>query len=286
MPDLLMEERNSSVLLWEANPVRDHPNGDGWDHALTHSFVVAVALFENESTRHADVVLPAETHAEKDGTVTHPDGRLQRLRPATGHPGETRMGWQVLVELAAKLGSDFSLHTGPMVLAALAAEVPFYAGITHEEIGGLGVRWQEREVGRGSGTPASLPTPGDTGSASADAPGPAPDVVRRDTQPPSDGLLLATYRDLWASEVTERNPALEFLKVAQTLELSLADAERLGLAAGDEVKASVNGSSVRARVAVRERLREGTAFLIEGTAADNANVLVNGAPQTVEVQKL
>jgi NADH-quinone oxidoreductase subunit G len=296
MPDFLNAERHSAALLWEANPVRDHPKGSAWDHALTHSFLVAVSLFENESTRHADVVLPAETHAEKDGTVTHPDGRLQRLRPATGHPGETRMGWQVLVELAARLGTNFDLHTGPMVLAALANEVPFYAGITHEEIGGLGVRWQDREaatrlpaVGGGRGTPPSLPSPGDSQSLSASAPGPAPDAVRGGTPTSHEGgngLLLGTYRDLWASEVTERNPALEFLAVSQTLELSLADAQRLGLASGDEVRASVNGASVRARVAIRERLREGSAFLIEGTASDNANVLVEGAPQPLEVEKL
>jgi predicted molibdopterin-dependent oxidoreductase YjgC len=85
--------------------------------------------------------------------------------------------------------------------------------------------------------------------------------------------------------VTELNPALHFLRREQVLELSPADAERLGLSDGEAVRASVNGSSVGARVAIRERLRDGTAFLIEGTADDNANVLLNGAPAELRVAK-
>ena len=49
---------------------------------------------------HADVVFPAESSAEKEGTIVHPDGRLQRLRAAIKHPGEVRAGWQVLAEIA------------------------------------------------------------------------------------------------------------------------------------------------------------------------------------------
>jgi NADH-quinone oxidoreductase subunit G len=98
---------------------------------------------------------------------------------------------------------------------------------------------------------------------------------------PDGALRLGTYRDLWADEVTERNAALRFLTPAQKVELAPADAERLGVASGDEVDVRSNGTSVRARVAIRERIRPGAAFLIEGTVADNANVF-NGA-QYVEI---
>ena len=63
--------------------------------------------FRTESVeRHADVVFPAESYAEKEGTVTHPDGRLQRLRPAIGRPGEVRQEWQVLAEIGRRLGLE------------------------------------------------------------------------------------------------------------------------------------------------------------------------------------
>ncbi len=64
---------------------------------------------------HADVVFPAESDAEKEGTVTHPDGRVQRLRPAIARPGDVRAEWQILAELAKRLGADPQVLTGAMV---------------------------------------------------------------------------------------------------------------------------------------------------------------------------
>ena len=71
----------------------------------------------------------------------------------------------------------------------------------------------------------------------------------------------------------------------QKLELAAKDAESLQLAPGDEVTVSVNGHSVDATVAIRERMREGAAFLIEGTDEANGNLLTNGIPPRIEVVK-
>ena len=81
------------------------------------------------------------------------------------------------------------------------------------------------------------------------------------------------------------NPPLKFLQPRQRVELSLADAERLELKSGDEVDVSQNGTTVRAQVAVKERVQEGICFLIEGTAEDNANGLLNGSPVSVTIEK-
>jgi predicted molibdopterin-dependent oxidoreductase YjgC len=97
--------------------------------------------------------------------------------------------------------------------------------------------------------------------------------------------VLGTYRDLWATDVTKRNPALRFLMPKQKLELHAKDAEQLDVANGDEITVAVNGHSVEATVAIRERMREGAAFLIEGTDEANGNVLTNGVPQTIRVSK-
>jgi predicted molibdopterin-dependent oxidoreductase YjgC len=71
----------------------------------------------------------------------------------------------------------------------------------------------------------------------------------------------------------------------QKLELAAKDAESLELANGDAVTVSVNGSSIQATVAIRERMKQGAAFLIEGTDEGNANVLTNGVPQHIQVTK-
>ncbi|HEY5344514.1 MAG TPA: molybdopterin-dependent oxidoreductase [Solirubrobacteraceae bacterium] len=125
------------------------PERELWERALDRaSTVVAHATFLTEGLReHANVVFPAEAYAEKEGTITHPDGRLQRLRPAVGRVGEfgsSRAGWQVLVELAARLDLELDVLSGSIASRQLFDAIPFYADLTLEEIGGRGVRWQER----------------------------------------------------------------------------------------------------------------------------------------------
>jgi NADH-quinone oxidoreductase subunit G len=132
--------------LSRAQPRSELPVRALWDQALRRaSTVVAHAMFLSDGVReHADVVFPAQAYAEKEGTITHPDGRLQRLRPAVAWPGSTRAEWLVIDELAAGLGLELGIHTATDASRLLFDAVPFYAGLTLEEIGGRGVRWQER----------------------------------------------------------------------------------------------------------------------------------------------
>jgi NADH-quinone oxidoreductase subunit G len=260
------------LLLVNSDPVRTHPDTEGWRRALAGSFVVSIASFEDDSTRHANLVIPAETHAEKEGTVTHPDGRLQRLRRNVPLPEGIIPGWRFLAAVAAELGDDLGVETPAEVFDALSDEVPFYDTLTYEEIGGAGLRWPDRDPGT-SWSPAAPPE-GTAGEVPAAAP-----------SADASGLVLGTYRDLWATDVTKRNPALRFLMPKQKLELAAKDASKLDLANGDAVTVSVNGSSIEATVAIKQRMREGAAFLIEGTDDANANVLTNGVPQQIEVTK-
>jgi NADH-quinone oxidoreductase subunit G len=260
-----------AMLLVNADPVRTHPDTEGWRKALSGSFVVSIAAFEDESTRLADLVIPAENHAEKEGTVTHPEGRLQRLRRNVPLPEGMLPGWRFLDAVAAELGVGIDADAPADVFEALCAEVPFYEGLTYEAIGGTGIRWGDRKAGQ-SWTPPGAPPEGAAGGTP--------------TEPtPADGLVLGTYRDLWAADVTKRNPALRFLMPKQKLELAAKDAEGLDLSNGDPVTISVNGHSVEATVAIRERMLEGAAFLIEGTDEANANLLTNGVPPRIEVAK-
>jgi NADH-quinone oxidoreductase subunit G len=135
-----------ALILFGADPLRDFPDTKAWETALTAcDFVVSFSMHENATTAKADVVLPLETHAEKDGTVTHPDGRLQRVRPSASRPRYVQPNVVVLGELAKALGLDTGINSQPTAFAALTEAVPFYAGITDSDIGGRGIRWQDRE---------------------------------------------------------------------------------------------------------------------------------------------
>jgi NADH-quinone oxidoreductase subunit G len=286
-----------TLLLFGVDPLRDFPDSLAWARALTAAdHVIAFSTFENLTTAAADVVFPLETHAEKDGTVTHPDGRLQRVRPSASRPGDIRPNWGVLAELSLALGHDTGVISQPSALAALAQAVPFYAGIDDAEIAGRGIRWQDRDAASSLPAPSEAPREGDAGISSErfareeeGAGGDSSQAQRRrvasEEEVPAAPLTLGTYRDLWAGPITELNPPLKFLQPQQRIELSPADAERLELSGGDKVTVAQNGTSVLARVAVRERIEQGVCFLIEGTAEDNANGLLNGSPVVVTIEK-
>jgi NADH-quinone oxidoreductase subunit G len=301
-----------TLLLFGVDPLRDFPDTEAWKRALAAAdHLVVFSTFENATTAMADIVFALETHAEKDGTVTHPDGRLQRVRPSASRPGDIRPNWGVLAELSLALGHDTGIISQPSALAALTQAIPFYAGIDDTEIAGRGIRWQDRDAAsklpaatgdgspgrRSPGVPGEPPpvAPASSGGTSElgvvpeGAPGAGSPGTPRDSGPgdPVPGALtLGTYRDLWAGPVTELNPPLRFLQPRQRVELSLSDAERLQLSSGDEVDVSQNGTSVRAQVAVRERIEQGACFLIEGTGEDNANGLLNGSPVSVTIEKV
>jgi NADH-quinone oxidoreductase subunit G len=272
----------AALYLLHVDPARDLGDAPLWRRALARaSTVVAHASFLTDELReHATVVFPAESYAEKEGTVTHPDGRLQRLRPGIGHPGSVRSEWSILVELERAVtdavGSPThdghtSPLTGPMASAQLFDAVPFYAGLTLEELGGRGVRWQERAAAEAF--PAGPIGPFDVGEPVA-------------TPSPNGALRLGTFRSIWASPEVEASPALKFLTARAQLEISPVDADRLGLEHGDRVTTTVEDRTVSATVALRGNVPAGTAFLGEGLTEGGANELLNGAPQTVTVERV
>jgi NADH-quinone oxidoreductase subunit G len=206
--------------------------------------VIAFAQFASEALgEHADVVFPAEVYPEKEGTVTHPDGRLQRVRQALGHANQVRSGWQVLEALCERLGVGIGALSAPMVTARMAEAVPFYAGITLEEIGGGGVRWQERDA-------ASALTAEDHSTEPLAAAPAAP-----------EGLQLGAIPSLWRGPETEHSPSLRFLSLRARAEISVEDARRAGLEEGDEATLSAGGEEVVVPVAVRTGVPAGSVFL-------------------------
>ena len=213
--------------------------------------VIAFSSFPSEALeREADVIFPAETYAEKEGTVTHPDGRIQRVRQALGHAGEVRPGWNVLADLCERLEAGTGVLTAPMVTALMADAVPFYAGLTLDEVGGLGIRWQDR------GAASSLPVARPSDEPLADPPAAA------------QGLRLASAPTLWTGGGVTHSPSLRFLDTGPTAELSVEDARRLGVSSGDEVELSAGGETAVAVAAVRTGVPAGSVFLSPPGLAD------------------
>jgi NADH-quinone oxidoreductase subunit G len=278
------DETNVLYLL-HADPVRTHPDRAAWEAALrkTQAVIAHASALTDTVREHADVVFPAEAYAEKEGTLVHPDGRVQRLRPAIGRPGRlgsgVRPGWQVIAEVARLAGVDLGVLAGPMASRQLFDAVPFYAGLTLDAIGGRGVRWPAAAAASALDARAwqlaKLDVPPLTGTA-------------------GDGTLrLGTWRSLWAAPEVDLSPALRFMRPQQVVELSPVDAGRLGVRDGDQVEVrspvlagetgsgrvpagqagSGNGTRVRGAARLRASVPGGSVFLVEGTQDEPANLL-------------
>jgi NADH-quinone oxidoreductase subunit G len=225
--------------------------------------VVAFARFPDEALDdHTDVIFPAEIYPEKEGTVTHPDGRLQRVRQALGRAGEVRPGWWVLHELCERLGAGFGALTAPMVTARLAEAAPIYAGITLEEIGGLGVRWQEREAA----SALALEEPSSEQLA-------VPHAADR-------GLRVATVPTIWTGPEVEHSPSLRFLATGARAEISVEDAREAGIANGEEVTITTDDGDVTAVAAIRSTVPAGSVF-VSGASVRAGGVSISPARQPV-----
>ncbi len=263
----------TALHLFATDPIRDQPDRGLWERALhSAALVVAHASVLTEGLReHATVIFPAESHAEKEGTVVHPDGRLQRLRIAIAHPGEVKAGWAVLTEIARRAGADFGIERSADAFAQLVDAVGAYAGLTLETIGGHGVRWPERPQGGAvaEGHPVSVGRP-------------APYQPEGGPATTNGSLRLGTYRPIWAYPEVEISPALKYLIAEQHVELSPADAQRLGVAHGEAVIVAQNGQRLNATAAVRSSVPDGSAFLADGIDSESANALTEAL---IEVRK-
>ncbi|MFT4048276.1 MAG: NADH-quinone oxidoreductase subunit NuoG [Solirubrobacterales bacterium] len=261
----------NALVLMGADPVTDFPSGAEWDAKLgkAGTVIAFTTWLDGAAERHADVVFPLEVGPEKEGTITHPDGRLQRLRQTVERAGEVNAGWWVINELAARVGLDLEVKVVHQATAQVAAGVPIYAGVTPDEIGGAGVRWQEREAA------SSLPAPS---QKTFDLSTPAAAAQ------PNGRLRLGTFRSIWGGGDVANAATLAPLVSRTRVELSPGDGERLGVNTGDEVTLATDSGEVTAIVALRDSIPPGAAFLLD-SRDDDIRRAVAGAPELVEVKK-
>jgi NADH-quinone oxidoreductase subunit G len=197
------------------------------EHART---TVALTLFAGDSGEWADLVLPATSYLEQEGTMRNLEGRLQRLRGATGAPVRPELAW--LAELAGRFGV-----TLPDSAAAIFAELSAKAfdGLS---LSSLGDR---------------APLPPRAEAKPVEAPeAEAPPIVL------GGPLELLRYRALFAGCEVEHTPELAFQRPAAEIEISTEDADRRGIAEGAEVVVRSNGTRVTLRVRINRALLPGT----------------------------
>lgn len=239
-------------------------------------FLVCQDIFETETTRYADVVLPASSFLEKTGTFTNAERRIQLVRPAIDPPGDARTDFDILRAVSAALGHDMALDGPEDAMREIAALTPEFTGVTYERLGRRGLQWPvtadgadapilyEREFHRAGGRAhfAALPykEPGD--AADAEFP-----------------LVLVTGRRLEhynAGTMTRRTGNLELMD-RDWLELHPDDAARLWIADGDLVSVRSRVGRIEVEARLTERIEPGHVFTAFHFPEVRTNLLIGAS---------
>ncbi|HLQ30821.1 MAG TPA: NADH-quinone oxidoreductase subunit NuoG [Ktedonobacteraceae bacterium] len=143
--EILSSPEIKALYVMGANPFR---HMEQKERPSTLELLIVQDIFLTETAQQADVVLPAVTYAEKDGTMTNIDHHVQAVRHALRPLPGAKADWEIIIELAKSLGHKWSYTSPKEVLLEIAAHNPFYAGLDWEVLGLQGVRTQEQEVAR------------------------------------------------------------------------------------------------------------------------------------------
>jgi predicted molibdopterin-dependent oxidoreductase YjgC len=236
-------------------------------------FVVCQEIFENETTKYADVILPASAFLEKAGTFTNAERRFQAVEPAIDPPGGARTDFEIITTVSRLLGHEMGFQTPWDALAEIARLTPTYAGVSRERLGRRGLQWPVRPDGSDS------PTLYDT---TFDRPGGRGQFAALPFKPPGDAadaefpLVLVTGRVLQhynAGTMTRRTHNVDLVD-RDWLEIHPTDAARLWISEGDKVSIRSRVGQTQLHARVTERIEPGHVFTSFHFPEARTNLLV------------
>jgi predicted molibdopterin-dependent oxidoreductase YjgC len=211
------------LFLIGADPVNDVPRGSLAREALEAAeYVVAVDLFLNDSNSDADVIFPALGFAEKEGTVTNIEGRVQKVNAILPGPGQSRPDWAILDDLADRAGRPIGLASVDAIAKEIAAVAPAYQGVTWDLL-----EWEARD---------GVVVPVEDSQPFSHIP-----VALSGTAAPKAELVLHVARTLYDDGVRLRHcPSLHRLAPGAVVHLNPDDARRAGAQEGRDVRVVTN----------------------------------------------
>ncbi|MFC6614434.1 formate dehydrogenase subunit alpha [Halopenitus salinus] len=262
------------------NPVMSEPDANRVAERLERlDFMVVQDIFMTETAEYADVILPATTWAERGGTVTNTDRRVQRMRGVGKIHENTRHDLEIVSEVATRLfGEDagFDFEDPEAVFEELREVCPIYHGMTYDGLGEVGLHWPCYEEGD-EGDPYLYADTFDTESSLGRIEG-----VRH--QPPKETpdeeypLILTTARleeHYNTGTMSRRSPRLNDRHPENFVDVHPNDAERYGIEDGDYVRITSRRGEIEVKAQVTEDIKEGVIWTTPHFAAASGNVLTN-----------
>lgn len=270
------------LYIMGENPMISDPDLTHVGHAMkTLDFLVVQDIFLNETAQLANVVLPAACYAEKDGTQTSTERRVQMWRKAQNPPGEAKGDWEIIASIAKAMGyaDQFAWKTSEDVFTEIASVTPSYGGMTYERLNkpealhwpcptkdhpGTPILHGEKfGMPDGKGLMTGIPFKYQT--------------ERPDSEYP---FLLTTGRSIWqwhTGTMTRRSASLEREEPTGWIEINVDDAKALGIKNGEVVKAISRRGEIKITARVTENIKKGVMFIPFHYAECAANVLTINA---------
>ncbi len=259
------------------NPVLSDPNSNHTRKSLAAlEFLIVQDIFLTETCDYAHVVLPTASFAEKDGTFTNTERRVQRVHKALEPPGQARQDWEIVCDLAARLGRPMHYEHPAQIMDEIASLTPSYGGIGYERLEKGGLQWpcptkdhpgtpylHRDTFARGKGRFHATP-------------------FREPAEMPDDEypFLLSTGRVLYhfhTATMTRESAGLDELYPGGDIQISHDDALALGIGHGELVEVASRRDAVRAKALLTDSVPRGMVYMPFHFREASANVLTNDA---------
>jgi formate dehydrogenase alpha subunit len=266
-----------AMFIMGENPMLSDPDTNHVREQLSKlDFLVVSELFMSETAKLADVVLPAASFAEKDGTFTATDRRIQMIRKAVDPVGGSRPDWVIISDISRRLGFQMNYGSPSDIMDEIASLGGIYGGVNHERLENEDLRWpcphkehpgtrilHQGKFSRGLGKFQTIEY--------------KPPAEEPDEEYP---FILTTGRLLFhwhTGTMTRRSETLTEQVNEAIMEINPADARTVGIADGDTVKVTSRRGEISLKAWVTDSIKEGVVFIPFHFAEAAANVLTNPA---------
>ncbi|MFO8015165.1 MAG: formate dehydrogenase subunit alpha [Phycisphaerae bacterium] len=250
-----------ALYVMGENPMLSDPDTNHVEKGLRNlALLVVQDIFLSETAALADVVLPAASFAEKDGTFTNTERRVQRVRKAVDAPGRARTDWQILCDLAGRMGYPMAYDHPSAIQDEIASLTPSYGGITYDRLEAGGLQWPCPDADH-PGTPYLHKGTFARGLGKFHAVEFMPPKELPDEAYPfvlSTGRILQHFH---TGTMSRRSDVLDKLVSVGAIEIHPDDAARLGIADSDTVRVASRRGEIELPARVTERVAPGTTFL-------------------------
>jgi formate dehydrogenase alpha subunit len=270
-----------AIFIMGENPMMSEPDLRHARHVMESlDFVLVQDIFMNETGEYADVILPAASFAEKDGTFTNSDRRVQLVRKALTAPAEARPDWEILCDLAERIetlvererSAGFNYASASEIWDEMASLTPPFQGIDYARIElESGVHWPCPTADH-PGTPTLFADSFPRGKGRLTPLTYNPGAELPDEEFP---FVLSTGRVLyhWHGGTLTRRSKLDDIYPEPTVEIHPDDAREIGLAAGDWIRVRSRRGKIRVKALITERSPRGLVFIPFHFAEAAANEL-------------